>query len=383
MTVAALCTIVLAQGFAQNGPNEGKIANINGRISLSEPIKQVYLRYTMLNRWMLDSAKVSNGKFVFRVNIPDVSEAAIYVYRGKLGKREEASLYIEPGNISVQIKGTMSSIQVVGSDAHNEQLALDKILKPYEERKNALRKKIRAATDESSKKQMQAEWDMLDEEINKNVYQAYISGKPESPVIAAVLIKTIGSWYNPNSINLERAKQMYNQLSAKVKKRPTVAEFYRRLNGALNTSVGHMAMDFKLNDTAGRSVSLSSLRGKYVLIDFWASWCVPCRANNPHLIKAYNEFKDRDFMVLGVAFDNNNYKAWKNAINTDKLPWINLIDPVWPEQLSVGVMYNVGSIPQNVLLDPSGKIIAKNIEGEELSGKLAEILGKPNVGHGK
>ena len=133
-------------------------------------------------------------------------------------------------------------------------------------------------------------------------------------------------------------------------------------------------MEFTQNDTAGVPVKLSSLKGKYLLIDFWASWCGPCRAENPNLVKVYNKYRGKNFHILGVSLDRPGQKEkWMKAIYDDKLEWTQVSDlQFWNNE--VAKQYGIRAIPQNLLLDPEGKIIAKNIRGEELENKVAEAI---------
>jgi len=132
------------------------------------------------------------------------------------------------------------------------------------------------------------------------------------------------------------------------------------------------APDFTLPDVNGKPVSLSSFRGKYVLVDFWASWCPPCRAENPNVVNAYQQFKNKNFTILGVSLDKEK-APWLKAINDDKLNWTHLSDlKFWDSQ--VVPMYGIQGIPYNVLLDPNGVVVAENLRGEELERKLREVL---------
>lgn len=149
-------------------------------------------------------------------------------------------------------------------------------------------------------------------------------------------------------------------------------EHHQRVEVLRRTAIGETAPDIVLNDPFGKSIALSSLRGKYVLVDFWASWCKPCRMENPNVVRMYNQFKAKGFEIFSVSLDDNK-DSWIKAINDDKLLW-NHVSDLKKWNASVVGSYNIESIPYTVLLDKEGKIVAKNLRGEELEKKLAELM---------
>jgi thiol-disulfide isomerase/thioredoxin len=181
-----------------------------------------------------------------------------------------------------------------------------------------------------------------------------------------------------NTVDIDDAEKLMTGFAPEYTNAYEGREINKAIEAARITALGKIAPDFSQPDTSGVKVSLSSLRGKYVLLDFWASWCVPCRAENPHLVAQYREFREKGFTILSVSLDRpGNRAAWIAAIQKDSLSWAQVSDLKFWEN-DAAVLYGIKSIPQNYLLDPSGKIIASNIRGEELNQKLREIFRDKN-----
>jgi peroxiredoxin len=190
--------------------------------------------------------------------------------------------------------------------------------------------------------------------------------------ISLVALFTANNFLTPEN-DLEVLKKLAEQYD-QVQPTPTLAKgFIGQIKRVAGLAVGEVAPDFTLNSPEGKPVALSSLRGKFVLIDFWASWCGPCRMENPNVVRMYDKFKDKGFDIFGVSLDDNE-KAWKTAIERDKLKWLHGSElKKWNS--GVAQAYGVNAIPATFLLDKDGKIIAKNLRGPALETKLTELLG--------
>ncbi|HUR67460.1 MAG TPA: TlpA disulfide reductase family protein, partial [Chitinophagaceae bacterium] len=172
----------------------------------------------------------------------------------------------------------------------------------------------------------------------------------------------------------DEVKQVVEETAAKFPTHQGVATIKSSLQASAQGWVGQQAPEIALPDPAGKEIKLSSFRGKYVLVDFWASWCGPCRAENPNVVKAYNKYKDKNFTILGVSLDQPGKKdAWMKAVMDDGLTWTQVSDLSWWSS-PVVPLYRIESIPYNVLVDPSGKIVGESLRGADLERKLDEVL---------
>ncbi len=228
-------------------------------------------------------------------------------------------------------------------------------------------------TDPVSKKELaklKKQVDSMNRIIREEIFLKYAKENPASPIAIFALDNAVGGG---GELDPENIGPVFDHLSEANRTSEKGLAFQARIEGARKTSVGHMAPDFTQDDTLGKPVSLSSFRGHYVLIDFWASWCAPCRLENPNLVAVYEKYNRKGFQVVGISLDQPGAKdKWLAAIHKDGLTWPQLSDlQFWKN--AVAEAYGIKAIPQNFLLDPSGKIIAKSLRGDELEKKLNEI----------
>jgi len=199
---------------------------------------------------------------------------------------------------------------------------------------------------------------------------AFVKAHPNYVVSAEALKDVVG--YLPDDIRIY--DKLFKGLSKDVQKSKEGVGLKKTIDAFMAVRIGAEAPLFTSPDTSGHPINLKDFRGKYVLLDFWASWCVPCREENPNVVKAYEQFKDKNFTVLGVSLDQENkHDAWVKAINADGLVWNQVSDlKYWNN--AVAKLYSIRSIPQNFLIDPKGKIVGANLRGEELFRKLQELI---------
>ncbi len=197
--------------------------------------------------------------------------------------------------------------------------------------------------------------------------ELFVKAKPASPVTPFIIYVT-----SPVDNDINSIEARYATLQPVAKETFYGREIAKLIAASKIGLEGTQAVDFTQNDTANKPVSLSSFKGKYVLVDFWASWCGPCRHENPAVVAAYNQYKDKNFTILSVSLDQNKDK-WKQAIAADNLTWTHVSDlKYW--QNEVAQLYHIQSIPANMLIDPNGKIIARNLRGEALYEALGKLL---------
>lgn len=374
----ALALFPLA-AYAQNKEKSFKLSGTIKRMIYKAD--WVFLQYRSNGEWKTDSVQAKEGKYEFTGKTDEPVQARLRVKYspGPDGKpvrtvntRDMVSVFLQPGKIELTSIDSFSNVQVKGSKAHTEFVKLNALVKPYQERMQPLLDKyveFSKANDKENQLKVEAELDAIEEEKNEKVYGDYVRNNPNSP-IALYALQQYAGW----DINADKVEPLYNLLSNENKNYPSAAEFKAKIEIARKTAIGSMAMDFTQNDTLGNPVSLSSFKGRYVLVDFWASWCGPCRAENPNVVKVFHKYKDRNFHIIGVSLDRPGQKErWMKAIHNDKLEWTQLSDlKFWDNE--VAKQYGINAIPQNLLIDPEGKIIAKNLRGEELDQKLSEVI---------
>ncbi len=327
----------------------------------------VYMKKRDAGKWVtMDSANLDAGKFAFSGTI--ASPEMYYITINE--KNVRLPFFIENSDIEVTITiDSTLTTDIKGSatqDVYQEYITLTE---PVDEEMSGIYKdyrKAREANDEVGLARADSLYEVA--EAQKTTLIKQFVKEHNASVVAPYLVIR-----NSYKFELPELEEISIELDTNLGGSPYYKRLIDRVDILKSVQIGQPAPDFTQNDTAGNPLALSSLKGKYLLVDFWASWCGPCRAENPNVVEAWKKYHKKGFDILGVSLDRNKGK-WIEAIDKDDLTWNHVSDlKYWSN--AAAKLYGVNSIPANVLIDPEGVIIARNLRGEDLQIKLEEILG--------
>lgn len=344
---------------------------IKGTLKGKSKYSKIYLHHKWNNEFKSDSAVLTNNTFTFKGITREINMYWINFDRNPLAL-PNAPFFIDQPSITIEAHtDSLYNAKIKGGKEQNYFIEYRTLMKNFGTQQQSLYQKYNEAlqrNDAITVNQIQEEFTKLNEKV-KNTLKELIKTHPSSPVSGYIIYQEFNNNPNISVTELEEVVSYLDKNFLNTKFGKLAQQKLMQING---TAIGKKIMEFTQNDPDGKPVNIRDFEGKYVLIDFWASWCGPCRMENPYVVAAYNKYKDKGFTILGVSLDQNK-NAWLKAIEKDGLTWTHVSDlKGWSNE--VAKAFGISSIPQNILIDKNGIIIAKNLRGEALEKKLSEIF---------
>lgn len=354
------------------GDNEFKIAGT------AEGVKdgtEIYMkRQDSLGIKNVDTAKVTNGKFEFEGNVTDPSIHFLQVKDIQGGfpfvlENGEIKLTVNKDTITKsKIGGTLSNDKLMAYSLEYEKI--NKKMRAYQEANMAKWQEAAKSNDTVTRNAL-----IKGNKVYEEEFQALMKNEIEKSPKSYLSLLFVTQMINQPDVDAAKVKKYFESLDPALQNTMEGKKAKKAIDALSKTSVGSIAPDFSAPNTEGKMVSLKESLGKVTLVDFWASWCGPCREENPNVVALYNEFHAKGLNIVGVSFDKPGDDAkWKEAIAKDGLVWTQVSNlKHWEDPIVK--LYSINSIPSTYLLDANGKIIAKDLRGAELKAKVASLLG--------
>jgi peroxiredoxin len=380
LTGAIIMATAACSNVEEKEPAKEKELSIvsDNRYSLSGKIRGldsgwVYLAYEDTSNGNLfgtvDSVKVDKEHFRKEGQISGPVKVILGITRNKRAFYSP-TIFLDKGNLVFEThKDSLDNYVAKGNRSQNEYNIINKELQPLFAEGNAIFRAKRKAEKEGNQSAIDSLNNAFDIKMGRiaALVQEHVKADSSSLVSAYIIKKNL--LFNPDPAILE---PIYAAFSSDVKNSYYGKDIAKSIRAGNITGIGAKAPAFSIPDINGIKLAIETFKGKYTLVDFWASWCGPCRAENPNLLKAYNAFKNKGFTIVSVSLDDNK-KHWLKAVEADKLPWTQLSD-LKGSQSEVKQLYGIKSIPMNYLLDKDGIIIAKNLRGMELEKTLKAVF---------
>lgn len=353
---------------------------ITGKADQLRDGSKLFLVYNSEGLSFADSTEVKGGHFIFRGRLKYPVSSTLYLHKNPYvtksqpgEKMDYLHFYLEPVEMGIYAKDSIKNSVLTGSKLNAENAEFQKIKKVVDEKFGALNKEFAKLPKEQQQDSvlfaqfLAREKGLMDE--NYSTYLEFANRHPDS------YLSVIGLSFVASQEKFSIAvRSAFDGLSGELKESPLGRVIPLQLESLSKTKVGAFARDLVLKSPEGKTIKISDFSGKFLLIDFWASWCGPCRKENPNLVEAYKKYHTEGFEILGISLDDAARKdAWIKAIKDDNLLWPQVSDLGGWDSIAAK-LYGINAIPANFLLDPTGKIVARDLRGEDLQNRLKTLL---------